>query len=88
MGTDNRMSQGCSTCTAYSASRPIASHDDLVSWHAILMTAIRSGALEIEFGDLQWDDVIDCTLKCPVCGQRFHLTCETYHGKGGEWRVD
>jgi hypothetical protein len=82
------MSQGCSTCAAYSESRPIASPDDLVSLHAILMTAIRSGALEIEFGDLQWDDSIDCTLKCPVCSQRFQLTCDTYHGSGGEWRVE
>jgi hypothetical protein len=81
------MNQSCVTCAAYSDSRPIRSHDDLVSLHATLLTLIRNRALEIEFGDLQWGDYLDCTLKCADCGKRFHLTCETYDGSGGEWRV-
>jgi len=82
------MNEGCAKCAASSDSRPIRSHDDLVSLHAKLMTSIHNRELNIEFGDLQWGDSIDCTLKCPDCGKRFHLTCETYHGSGGEWRVE
>jgi len=32
-----------------------------------------------------WPDFVDFILICTSCGQRFHLTCDTCHGKGGEW---
>ena len=82
------MNQGCTKCAEFSHSRPIPTHDELDSLHGRLMTAIRNGRLEIELGDLPWSDVMDCTLKCPNCRRRFHLTCETYHGCGGEWRAE
>lgn len=31
-------------------------------------------------------DVLEYALACRRCGQRFRLSCETYHGTGGSWR--
>jgi hypothetical protein len=33
-------------------------------------------------------DVFRVRLECPVCAQRFSLSCETYHGSGGRWSPD
>ena len=82
------MAHKCSLCDEFAAPRQIRSKRDIDSLHSSLMASIRGGGLEIESGDLQWADVIDCALKCSGCGRHFHLTCETFHGSGGEWRVD
>lgn len=47
--------------------------------------ALERGRLEIESGNLDWCDFIECNLHCPTCGQKFELRCETYHGSGGRW---
>jgi hypothetical protein len=33
-----------------------------------------------------WSDIVLFEFKCNFCGQRFKLSCETYHGAGGEWK--
>ena len=35
-----------------------------------------------------WSDVVEHHFRCPKCRRSFTLTAETYHGSGGEWRVD
>ena len=32
-----------------------------------------------------WPDVMQYHFECPRCGNRFHLSVETYHGLGGRW---
>jgi hypothetical protein len=32
------------------------------------------------------EDVYEYYFQCPACKQLFHLSCNTYHGNGGEWR--
>jgi hypothetical protein len=50
--------------------------------------ALTPGILKITKGSLEWDDLIDCMMECAACGQRFVLSCETYHGSGGTWAAD
>lgn len=33
-----------------------------------------------------WDDVISHDFRCTTCSERFSLTAETYHGRGGHWQ--
>lgn len=32
-------------------------------------------------------DAFALGFRCRYCGQRFTLSCETYHGSGGNWSV-
>ena len=32
-----------------------------------------------------FDDVMQYYFECPKCSQIYSLSCETYHGSGGEW---
>ncbi len=36
--------------------------------------------------DGPWDDIVGYYFRCTSCGQLFSLSCEVYHGRGGEWR--
>ncbi len=51
--------------------------------HHLDHAGIRPGVLAVKAGNLQWADFIECVLECNSCGQRFALSCETYHGAGG-----
>ena len=33
-----------------------------------------------------WDDLVYFVFSCTLCGQKFLLSAETYHGAGGEWK--
>lgn len=33
-----------------------------------------------------WPDHLSYDFACTRCNARFHLSAETYHGRGGEWR--
>ena len=46
-----------------------------------MMVALRSLP-----GSLAREDYMDCVVRCPACGSRFELLCETYHGRGGRCR--
>ena len=59
-----------------------------MSFHSKLCEDVARGVLRVESGDLQWSDIIKCTIRCAHCGTRFQLVCETYHGSGGEWHVE
>ena len=59
-----------------------------MSFHSKLCEDVARGVLRVESGDLQWSDIIECTIRCAHCGTRFQLVCETYHGSGGEWHVE
>ncbi len=54
----------------------------------LILDFVQKGVLLIVDGDLQWSDYIECGLRCAKCERRFRLTCETYHGSGGEWRPE
>ena len=32
-----------------------------------------------------WPDVVEALFECRLCGDRFALSVETYHGSGGSW---
>jgi hypothetical protein len=81
------MNQPCPRCAAYAEPQEIRSPGELESILETLRLAIERGNLQIDSGDLQWTDWIDCQMDCPTCGQKFELTCETYHGSGGRWQV-
>ena len=64
----------------------IASPTELDAIHRDLVdNGITPGVLRIMDGSLQQGDFISCTLRCTRCGQKFQLTCETYHGGGGNF---
>src|SRR5687768_14917754 len=52
-------------------------------FHNDITLSVIAGKLVIEVGELQWQDHIDCLLRCHECGKRFELQVETYHGRGG-----
>ena len=33
------------------------------------------------------EDIYEYYFECPKCSQIFHLHCNTYHGKGGAWKL-
>jgi hypothetical protein len=75
----------CRICAEFCGDVRIELPDDLRRVVDVVGPAVRDGRLVIDAGDLQWQDIIDCRLHCAKCGQRFTLTCETYHGSGGSW---
>jgi hypothetical protein len=80
----------CDRCDRFGPGRDFTSSDAkaFFAFHARLLEAVESGALEVNDGDVRWGDVILCTLQCSRCEKRFRLSCDTYHGSGGEWRVE
>lgn len=35
----------------------------------------------------EWEgDVVHYVFKCNICGKKFELSAETYHGSGGKWK--
>jgi hypothetical protein len=76
----------CATCAAFSAPVELASAaqlDDLVAH--LHRDGVATGVLEVVDGSLAWDDHVECLLVCRLCGGRFRLSCETYHGLGGRF---
>ncbi|MBU3750419.1 MAG: hypothetical protein FGM52_08195 [Mycobacterium sp.] len=45
---------------------------------------------EVAFDDLKpdngWPDFLQHRFACRGCGAEFELTCETFHGRGGNWQ--
>lgn len=77
----------CKACSKLPAACSITSPEVAENIHTkVFFLGLRTGTLEIVWGSLQWDDLIDCELRCRHCGQKFQFTCETYHGSGGAWR--
>jgi hypothetical protein len=82
--------QPCPHCKRVSSGITFRSADAaaFMLFHSRLMDDVASGLLVVDWGDLPWTDYIDCEVRCPQCGTRFRLTCETYHGSGGEWKIE
>jgi hypothetical protein len=62
--------------------------EKFASFHNTLALAAVNHKFVVEERELQWQDFIDCVLRCVECGRRYRLTVETYHGRGGEWREE
>ena len=76
----------CAECERFGSSRAITTKSQFDELRACLyFKGIRPGRLEVVAGSLQGADMIDCLLRCATCGQRFELSCETYHGTGGRF---
>lgn len=73
----------CTSCGQFNATEITTSQQLEDLHHKLFFAGVQAGVLTIEDGDLQWSDALECTLRCAACGQRFQLTCETYHGSGG-----
>lgn len=77
----------CETCSKLPPACDIESPDVAHDIHSkVFFLGIQPGILDIVSGSLQWDDSIECELRCRQCGQEFRFTCETYHGLGGAWQ--
>lgn len=49
---------------------------------------VSSGVMATPMTDLLqqgWPDIVSADFRCTACGELFHLSCETYHGSGGNW---
>lgn len=73
----------CPSCRQFTQAKITSSQQLQDLHHKLLSSGVQADVLTIVDGDLQWSDVMECTLRCVSCGQRFRLTCETYHGSGG-----
>lgn len=54
-------------------------------FHETVSRAVAARKFAVDDGQLQWQDLIECVLRCLACGTRFRLHVETFHGGGGEW---
>jgi hypothetical protein len=77
----------CESCAEFQDEVAIRSSKVLNDLIAKAAAAIADGTLVVVAGDLQWCDSMECELKCATCSRRFELSCETYHGGGGTWRI-
>jgi hypothetical protein len=75
----------CQKCNEFCGEVRIDLPDDLRRVVDSVTSAVREGRLVVDNGDLSWSDIVECELHCPNCGQKFQLSCETYHGRGGRW---
>ena len=49
---------------------------------------VSRGPLATPMSDLVqpgWPDMVSADFSCAACGALFQLSCETYHGSGGNW---
>ena len=82
------------------AERPIRSREDLSVLADVVAAEIAAGRIaELDlqefaayyptpFADVRegkLEDIVFCLFHCTRCGQKYSLTCETYHGRGGRW---
>jgi hypothetical protein len=82
------------------AERPIRSREDLRVLSDVVAAEIAAGRIAEEnleafaeyyptpFADVRQgklEDIVFCLFHCTRCGQKYSLTCETYHGRGGRW---
>ena len=82
------------------AERSIRSRADLRALSDVIAAEIAAGRIAEEnleqfaehyptpFADVRegkLEDIVFCLLHCTRRGQKYSLTCETYHGRGGRW---
>lgn len=80
--------------------RPIRTREELRSFSDLIAAEIAAGRIAEEnlddfaqyypnpFADVKegkLDDIVFCLFHCTRCGQKYSLTCEIYHGRGGRW---
>ncbi len=95
-------SSSCSSCaearTRIEIRHPSDLRSVLLSIHALVEGGVlrvlpRANTLSGEepFESLRpegpWPDVLSYRFQCVKCGMHFGLSAETYHGQGGEWKV-
>ncbi|HEX8397881.1 MAG TPA: hypothetical protein VF644_10675 [Pyrinomonadaceae bacterium] len=39
-----------------------------------------------ELTENNWNDLVLFKFECNCCARKFKLSCETYHGAGGDWQ--
>jgi hypothetical protein len=78
---------GCPTCEPFANDIRIESMPVLDKLIESVARAIREGKLVVDDGSPRWDDTISCDLHCATCATRFEFRADTYHGRGGYWRV-
>jgi hypothetical protein len=76
----------CDLCHPFGMVVAIKSNADLEKLHNRLISdGVKPGLVRVVNGSLQRNDIVDCTLQCSTCQQKFRLWCETYHGSGGQF---
>ncbi|WJH39410.1 hypothetical protein N7E02_21620 [Aliirhizobium terrae] len=91
----------CSNCEEFHEPRPIRVPADLTAAILSLQAAVADNRLAVlpvhsihagaDFSTLEihgpWEDLIQNAFQCVRCGQRYLLTAETYHGRGGSLKA-
>ena len=74
----------CDFCRPFEDSMSITAHEHLQALHDHLyFDGVKPGILEILSGSLQWNDSIECTLRCVHCKQWFEFVFAKFLGRFG-----
>ena len=91
---------GCAKCAELRVEHAIRSPGELRKAISVIRSEIEAGTLsEVPTGEGDdgsrtsfarllggtLDDIVLCRFRCNGCGERFDLSCETFHGSGGTW---
>lgn len=92
----------CSECEGIAIEQAVRTPSELRRVAEVVSGEIARGVLEQELLSLApgmdqpairalltgpLPDAFCLGFRCRCCGQRFELSCETYHGSGGRWSV-
>lgn len=87
----------CTNCDSHGERIPINRPREYCALVEQLQRLIATGALRLVRGTCELDAVsggkpwpgawIEHVCECPLCGRRFRLYAETYHGSGGAWEA-
>ncbi len=88
----------CTNCDSYGESIAINRPREYFALAEQLQHLVATGVLRLVRGtceleaigrDKPWPgDWIEHVCECPLCGRRFRLYAETYHGSGGAWEAE
>ena len=85
----------CEQCSLFPSASRLSRPAEYLALAVALDALVEQGKLrvlsqtcpldQVQAADVWVDDIIEHSFVCSVCGQRFLLSVETYHGSGGFW---
>ena len=63
----------------------ISQHQQFLDVYNAICDQVAAGTMEVVDGELQWDDIVNVTVRVKATGANWRLVCNTYHGRGGFW---
>ena len=69
----------CDYCQPFESRVVITETSQLKLLHDhLFFDGIKPGIIEVLSGSLQWNDSIQCNLRCAHCKQRFEFACQKF----------